>query len=68
MVKLRVTMTNFKAIHIQHSQTGKDEGWAVQRSDSDGLKIVVTRFYDTEQEALDEAARLTREASRWFMQ
>lgn len=60
-------MTIFRAIHIQNSKDRRDEGWAVQRADPNGLNIVVTRLYDTEQEAANEAARLTREAARGTM-
>jgi hypothetical protein len=60
-------MTIFRAIRIQNGKAEMDEWWAVQRTDPDGLQIVVTRFYEIEQDAANEAARLTREAARGTM-
>lgn len=60
-------MTIFRAMLIQNPRDRMDEGWAVQRADPNGLKVVVTRLFDTEQEAANEAARLTREAARGTM-
>jgi hypothetical protein len=60
-------MVAFRAVHIRNSKDRIDEGWVVQRKDPDGLQIVVTKLFDTQQEALNEAARLTREASRRIM-
>ena len=60
-------MVTFRVMRIQNFKDKTAEGWAVQRSDPGGFKIVVTRLYDSEQDALNEAARLTREASRAIM-
>lgn len=58
---------HIRAMLIQNPGDRTDEGWAVQRADPNGLKTVVTRLYDTEQEAANEAARLAREAARGTM-
>jgi len=50
-------MSTFRAIHIQNSKDSRDEGRAVQRSDSNGPSILVTRLSKTDQEAANEAAR-----------
>jgi hypothetical protein len=60
-------MATFRATLIKHLNEGHSDGWAVQRTDPDGLQIVVTRLYETEQDAANEAARLTREAARGRM-
>ena len=60
-------MSTFRAIHILNSKDSRDEGRAVQRSDSNGPSILVTRLSKTDQEAANEVARLTREAARGAM-
>jgi hypothetical protein len=59
-------MPIFEAVQVS-SKDSRDEGWAVQRSEPDGLKIIVTKIFDTQQEAANEAARLNREAARRVM-
>jgi hypothetical protein len=60
-------MPIFDAVHVSISKDNRCEGWAVQRTEPDGLKIVVTKIFDGQQEAVNEAARLNRDASRGVM-
>jgi len=60
-------MPTFDAVHVSISKDNRSAGWAVQRTEPDGWKIVVTRIFDNQQDAVNEAARLNREASRRVM-
>jgi hypothetical protein len=57
-------MSTFRIIRIPNAKGETGDGWAVQRCDPGGQAILVTRRLETEQEAANEAARLTRETAR----
>lgn len=54
-------MVVFKAVR---SREHNEDGWAVERNEPDGLRIVVTRIFPDEQAAILEAQRLNREAEK----
>lgn len=56
-------MVTFRAVRIAPSRTSADDGWAVERTEPDGFRIVVTKLFDDAHEAEAEAARLNHEAS-----
>jgi hypothetical protein len=60
-------MLSFSVIFVQNSKEEGSQGWAVQRAEPDGSKMRVTKLFATEQEAINEAARLNRESARRHM-
>lgn len=58
-------MVMFNTVKVQGP--GRKSSWAVQRSQQDGLHIVVGRYYQTQLEAELEAGKLNREASSRIM-
>jgi hypothetical protein len=58
---------SFEVVPIKNAKSQLFDGWAVQRTEADGFKIVVTKIFDNVQEAAKEAAALNREASRRSM-
>jgi hypothetical protein len=60
-------MIVFRVVHVHQSREAREEGWAVERSEPDGLKIMVTRLYPIQAEAEREAKRLNDEAAKRTM-
>jgi len=60
-------MVRFSVVFIPNSKEEGGKGWAVQRTESDGSRMRVTKLFETEQEAVNEAARLNRQAARGHM-
>lgn len=57
-------MSTFRAICVKQAKPAKEDRWAVERSEPDGLAIVVSSLFQTARSAEIEAARLNEEASR----
>jgi hypothetical protein len=54
-------MTVFRVVSVKDNT--RKSFWAVERSEPDGLQIVVSRFYANQDEAEQEAKRLNDEAA-----
>jgi hypothetical protein len=54
-------MAVFRAVSVKDNT--RRSLWAVERSEPDGLQIVVSRFYANQDEAVQEAKRLNLEAA-----
>jgi hypothetical protein len=54
-------MVVFRAIKIEEIKRAPQ--WAVERTEPDGLQIIVSRFYGTSGEAEQEAEKLNHQAA-----
>lgn len=60
-------MIKFAVVPAQDTKIFSSQGWAIERTDPNGFRIVVSMPFQFKQEAENEAARLNREASRRFI-
>jgi hypothetical protein len=60
-------MVIFRAVRVEVSNIHRGERWAVERAESDGLQIIVSRYFGSLWEAHEEADRLNHQAARQTM-